>query len=116
MLPWSSCGWPLFRTRITTCVTLIELRLALISYQDHHMSQPRTRCSPMAASVLGSWGNAMRGAVRNKERWKGAQVRLPKILVLIIHGPHRSVSKFMAQVGISEFPNCKAWYEKKTRV
>ena len=31
--------------------------------------------------VLGSWGNAMRDAVRNKGRWKGA-VRIPKILVL----------------------------------
>ena len=34
------------------------------------------------SSVLGSWGNAMRDAVRNRERGKGA-VRLPKILVLL---------------------------------
>ena len=34
-------------------------------------------------SVLGSWGNAMRDAVRNKEVYKGA-VRLPKVLVLIV--------------------------------
>ena len=27
----------MFRTRIITCVSLIELRLALDSYQDHHI-------------------------------------------------------------------------------
>ena len=29
-----------FRTRITTCVILIELRQALISYQDYQMCYP----------------------------------------------------------------------------
>ena len=36
------------------------------------------------SSVLGSWGEAMRGAVGNKERWERGAVRVPKILVLTI--------------------------------
>ena len=37
------------------------------------------------ALVLGSWGETMRDAARDKERWKGRHVRLlPKILVLLI--------------------------------
>ena len=39
------------------------------------------RCS-RPRSVLGSWGKAMRDAVRNKERWEKGAVRLPKILAL----------------------------------
>ena len=46
-------------------------------------SAPKRFSTPSARieSVLGSWGKAIRDAVRNTERWKGA-VRLPKILVL----------------------------------
>ena len=32
--------------------------------------QARAVCEGMVASVPGTWGKAMRGAVRNKERWK----------------------------------------------
>ena len=40
--------------------------------------------------VLGSWGNTMRGAGRNKERSEKDAVRLPKILVLTYGAARRA--------------------------
>ena len=64
----------------------------------HVRAQPATHCAcarlPTAGRrpefpVLGSWGKAMRVALRNKESWGKGAVRLPKILVLTRLGAFR---------------------------
>ena len=39
-------------------------------------------CDRLLGSVLGSWDNAMRDAIRNNKKGEKGAVRLPKILVL----------------------------------
>ena len=58
--------------------------------QQRAVASPHACTEVRRESVIGSWGKAMRGAVRNKERWGKGAVRLPKILVLT-HGVPRRI-------------------------
>ena len=61
-----------------------------------------------AWAVLGSWGNTMRGAVRNKDSENGA-IRLPKILVLTIQALYRR-----ARPAGSPIKNETSWPSRRT--